>query len=101
LSMTWAAEGLLTWVSSGTALAAAEVIDRFSTLIGSLGQSARRAEVMEGIGCWHPVFPANPADVQLWSGIGARVVLSALASRSDACGMHYLGDGGGVDYRAG
>lgn len=101
LSMTWAAEGLLSWVSSGTALAAAEVIDRLSTLIESLGKPIRRAEVMEGIGCWHPVFPANPADVQLWSGIGARVVLSALAGRSDACGMHYLNDEGGVDYRAG
>lgn len=101
LSMTWAAEGLLTWVSNGTALAAAEVIHRFSTLIESLGQPVQRAAVMEGIGCWHPVFPANPADVQLWSGIGARVILSALASRSDACGIHYLGDGGCVDYRAG
>ena len=101
LSMTWAAEGLLTWVSSGTALAAAEVIDRLSTLIERLGQPVSRGRVMEGIGCWHPVFPANPADVQLWSGIGARVVLSALASRSDACGIYHFSDGGRVDYRAG
>lgn len=98
LSMTWAAKGLLVWSSLGTAIPAGYVIDSFSTLIERQTDRLPRAEIMEGIGCWHPVFPANPADVQLWAATGARFLLEALASNAERCGIFRFTDGGGIAY---
>lgn len=98
LSVTWAAKGLLSWSSDGTALPAAYVIDRFEKLIEMQGDVVDRTEIMEGIGCWHPVFPANPADVQLWASIGARFCLETISSREDRCGIHKFDDHGGIEY---
>lgn len=98
LSMTWAAQALLVWSSSGAAVPAAYVIDCFSNMIGSHGLRERHEEIMEGIGCWHPVFPANPAEVQLWAAIGARFVLDSLAGNKDRCGIYRSTAAGGIEY---
>ena len=29
---------------------------------------------IEGIGCWHPVFPARADDVQLWAAVGTKFI---------------------------
>lgn len=98
LSMTWGAKGLLIWSSDGTALPAAHVIDQFEKLIELQGDGTDRKEIMEGIGCWHPVFPANPADVQLWASIGARFCLETISSIEERCGIHKFDDKGGIEY---
>lgn len=98
LSMTWAAKGLLAWSSLGTSIPAAYVIDIFSTLIERQTDRRPRSEIMEGIGCWHPVFPANPEDVQLWAAIGARFLLEALASNAERCGIFRFTEGGGIEF---
>ncbi len=76
LSMTWRAEGLLVFTASETAFPAIDARERFSEI--DLPPTDLGDARMEGIGCWHPVFPASAADVQLWSAVGAKAILKAM-----------------------
>ena len=76
LSMTWRAEGLLIFTASEAAFPAIDARDRFSEI--DLPPTDLGDARMEGIGCWHPVFPASAADVRLWGALGAKAVLRAM-----------------------
>ncbi len=100
LSMTWGAQGLLVWASRGSAFPAIDAIDRLGVLAGS-SRPDDLEEVIEGIGCWHPVFPADAADVQVWAGIGSRFVLDMALRRDNHCGIYHFNDDGTVGHRYG
>jgi hypothetical protein len=50
----------------------------------------------EGIGCWHPVFPATADDIQLWSAIGAKFVRRAIVERRRQCSVYQMSSDGTV-----
>jgi hypothetical protein len=54
---------------------------------------------MEGIGCWHPVFPATADDVNLWAAIGSKFVRRAVIDRRKTAALFVLGEDGGVERR--
>lgn len=76
LSVTWRAEGLLAYAASETAFPYHDAIHRF----GDAGAPAPEPDesTMEGIGCWHPIFPATAEDMRLWGSIASRVIRDAL-----------------------
>ena len=79
LSMTWKANGMFAYAASETGFPAIDAIERFSAIspsphIESIGE-------MEGIGCWHPVFPATADDVSLWGAIGSKFIRMAILNR--------------------
>lgn len=76
LSMTWRAEGLLVFTASEASFPAVDARERFAEI--DLPPTDLGDARMEGIGCWHPVFPASAADVRLWSAIGAKAILRAM-----------------------
>nr|WP_197980196.1 MULTISPECIES: ThiF family adenylyltransferase [unclassified Rhizobium] len=83
LAMTWRAEGLLVYTASETAFPAIDAKERF--LEFDIPPTDLDDARMEGIGCWHPVFPATAADVRLWSAIGSKAVLKAIESPGRRC----------------
>lgn len=48
-------------------------------------------DLMEGIGCWHPVFPASADDVRLWAAIGTKFIRRAVVERGRLC-EHFVQD---------
>lgn len=78
LAMTWRAEGLLVYTASETAFPAIDAKESF--LEFAIPPTDIDDARMEGIGCWHPVFPATAADVRLWSAVGSKAVLRAIGS---------------------
>ena len=72
LSMTWGAEGLLAFGAYETIFPAIDARDRFAAA-GAPDVRPDEANV-EAIGCWHPVFPADADDVQLWAALGSKFV---------------------------
>lgn len=76
LSMTWRGEGLLAFCASESHFPAIDAKDRFAR---SGAPVVRHDDAnVEGIGCWHPVFPADAADVAQWSAIGCKFVEAAI-----------------------
>jgi hypothetical protein len=78
LAMTWRAEGLLVYTASETAFPTIDAKESF--LEFDIPPTDLEDARMEGVGCWHPVFPATAADVRLWSAIGSKAVLRAIES---------------------
>lgn len=78
LAMTWRAEGLLVYTASETAFPTIDAKESF--LEFDIPPTDLDDARMEGIGCWHPVFPATAADVRLWSAIASKAVLRAIES---------------------
>ena len=83
LSLTWRGEGLLAYYASETSFPARDAQDRFR-VAPRPDPNVDEAQV-EGIGCWHPVFPAPQADVQLWAATAARFMERTVASRERVC----------------
>ena len=79
LSLTWRGEGLLAYYASGTSFPVRDARDRFS-VAPRPAPDADEAQI-EGIGCWHPVFPATQADVQLWAATGVHFMERTVANR--------------------
>jgi len=52
---------------------------------------------MEGIGCWHPVFPATSDDVTLWAAIGSKFVRTAILERKKTASLYVLRQDASVD----
>lgn len=88
LSMTWRAQGLVAFADEQIAFPAIEAIDRFLTFSEKPDEETIG---MEGIGCWHPVFPASADDVQLWSAIGTKFIRRAVLERQRIC-EHFIQD---------
>ncbi|MBL0240398.1 MAG: hypothetical protein IPQ00_07480 [Chloracidobacterium sp.] len=61
--------------------------------------AAENADVIpprEGVGCWHPVFPARADDIWMWGSIAIKVLLQSLDGSSRAFRVHeYASDGDG------
>lgn len=95
LSMTWGAEGLLAFCAKETIFPAIDANHRFA----AAGAPAVRLEdaSIEAIGCWHPVFPADADDVQLWAAHGSKFVRSAILDPSRRLTYFRRSDGGGTE----
>jgi len=95
LSMTWGAKGLFAYSASEAAFPAHDAIERFA----GIANAAVDAEdwEMEGIGCWHPVFPASANDVQLWGAIGTKFIRRAVETTDRLCELYEQQDDGTVE----
>lgn len=94
LGMTWAAEGLVAYSASESSFPSLDARIFFSE-VAPRGRDD--AMPMEGIGCWHPVFPARADETLFWAAQGASFIREAI----DAAGrkrVHFLRQvGGGVE----
>lgn len=91
LSVNWGAQGLIFWSSRGSAFPSIDAITRLGALAKRF-KPEKLEERIEGIGCWHPVFPADAADIQVWAGMGARFVLDQIGGAPEACGIYFFND---------
>lgn len=83
LAMTWRAEGLFAYAASESCFPA---IDAKAQFAASPTPTLNDLDAqVEGIGCWHAVFPATADDVQLWGAIGSKFIRRAVLSP----GRHY------------
>lgn len=95
LAMTWRAEGLFAYTASETGFPAIDAMERF----GAVSPTPETGVIgdMEGIGCWHPVFPATSDDVNLWGAIGSKFVRRAILERKKAGSLYLQREDGSVD----
>lgn len=78
LAMTWRAEGLFAYAASETMFPAIDALSRFEESASpdiDLGEAR-----IEGIGCWHPVFPARADDVQLWAAVATKFICRVVSA---------------------
>lgn len=76
LAMTWRAEGLFAYAASESSFPAIDAKSQFAT---SPTPSLNELDAqIEGIGCWHAVFPATADDVQLWGAISSKFIRRAV-----------------------
>ncbi|WP_408913616.1 HesA/MoeB/ThiF family protein [Brucella pseudogrignonensis] len=88
LSIGWGAREFFCFCASEVTFPVIDAIERFSQ-----GMSYRPnigAANREGIGCWHPVFPATADDIQLWGAIGSKFVRSAILQPTRTCKIFRL-----------
>jgi len=97
LAMTWKAEGILIFTASEASFPTIDAKERFSEI--DVPPTDLQDARVEGVGCWHPVFPASAADVRLWSAIGAKAVLKAIRSPERRCEYFRQSDDGTVERR--
>lgn len=83
LAMTWRAEGLLVFTASESTFPAIDAKESFNEM--NVPPTDFGDARMEGIGCWHPVFPATAADVRMWSAVATRTILEAIRSPKRRC----------------
>lgn len=95
LAMTWKAEGLLVYTASEATFPAIDAKESFHEMDVPLTDFGDAR--MEGIGCWHPVFPATAADVRLWSSVGARAILESMKLPQRRCLYYRQGFDGTVE----
>jgi len=95
LAMTWQARGLFAYAATGTSFPAAEVLARFLAVAppGDLEDAGE----MEGIGCWHPVFPATAGDVSLWAAVGTKFVTRSIVDRQTVAALYKQHEDGSVE----
>jgi len=98
LSMTWRARGLFAYAAKEASFPAVDAIERFAT--SSDRPDEETLGLMEGIGCWHPVFPATADDVQLWAAIGTKFIRRAVLERRRICELFVQDDTGAVERHA-
>lgn len=95
LSMTWRAEGLLAFCASEAHFPAIDAKDRFARAGAPL---VRHEDAnVEAIGCWHPVFPADAADVAQWAAMGCKFIGAAIADPSRRLLHFRRGEDGGIE----
>lgn len=78
LAMTWRAEGLFAFAASETTFPVTDASSRFAASASpEIDMDEAR---IEGIGCWHPVFPARADDVQLWAAVGTKFICRVVSA---------------------
>lgn len=83
LAMTWRAEGFFAYAASETSF---PVVDAKTHFTESPSPEFNEADAqIEGIGCWHSVFPATADDVQLWAAVGSKFIRRVILNP----GRHY------------
>ena len=94
LSIGWGARTFFCFAASETSFPVIDALERFRKHIPFRPDvdTANR----EGIGCWHPVFPATADDIQLWSAIGAKFVRRAIVERRRQCAVYQMSSDGTV-----
>lgn len=97
LAMTWEARGLFAYSASETAFPAVDATESF--VEASPAPDGENVGDMEGIGCWHPVFPATADDVSLWGAIGAKFVRRAIVDARRQAVLYTQKEDGSVDRR--
>ncbi|MBO0132207.1 HesA/MoeB/ThiF family protein [Agrobacterium burrii] len=97
LAMTWKAEGLLIFTASEASFPTIDAKERFSEV--DVPPTDLNDARVEGVGCWHPVFPASAADVRLWSAVGSKAVVRAMRSPERRCEYFRQSDDGMVERR--
>ena len=102
LSLGWRARRLYCFASRGMRFAASDFRERFAPWVAR--ETSERKAVgdeapWEGIGCWHPVFPASGADVALMAAVAVKFVQGALSSDTDRMFSVYerAGDNGAFE----
>ncbi|AEG04145.1 HesA/MoeB/ThiF family protein [Sinorhizobium meliloti] len=83
LAMTWRAEGLLVFTASEATFPAFDAKESFHEM--NVPPTDFGDARMEGIGCWHPVFPATAADVRMWGAVGTTTILEAIRLPKRRC----------------
>jgi hypothetical protein len=93
LAMTWEARGLVAFSASEAAFPALDA--RYFFADASPRPDTERDMTMEGLGCWHPIFPAGADDILFWAGLGARFACAAVLDPARRrVHFHRLEDGG-------
>jgi len=78
LAMTWRAEGLFAYSANETTFPAIDAITHFrSSPSPAIDLNDAR---IEGVGCWHPVFPARADDVNLWAAISTKFICRVVST---------------------
>ncbi|CRX67757.1 unnamed protein product [Stenotrophomonas maltophilia] len=95
LAMTWQARGLFAYAATGASFPAAEVLARF--LAAAPPGDLEDVGEMEGIGCWHPVFPATADDVNLWAAVGTKFVTRSIVDRKTVAALYKQHEDGSVE----
>lgn len=72
LSITWQAEGLLAYGTSGSVFSEIDARAQFERAPVPPADFDRAHR--EGIGCWSPVFPGGADDIQLWAAVGIKFI---------------------------
>lgn len=95
LAMTWEAKGLFAYASSEASFPAIDAIERFAAVapVPDVGRFGK----MEGIGCWHPVFPATADDVNLWGAVGSKFVRKSIIARHTTAALYLQQEDGSVE----
>lgn len=83
LGVTWKAEGLLVYTAAEVSFPVIDAKERFNDF-DTPPVDFDEARV-EGIGCWHPVFPADAADMRLWAALGTKAIVRAIRSPERRC----------------
>jgi molybdopterin/thiamine biosynthesis adenylyltransferase len=76
LSITWKAEGLIAYTASEASFPCVDAVERMASIKAPTPTPSE--STMEGIGCWHPIFPATAEDMRLWAALGTRVIRRAI-----------------------
>ncbi len=76
LSISWQAEGLFAFAASEARFPVVDALAHFDK--SPAPPIAELDRHTEGMGCWHAVFPATAADIQLWASVSTRFILSAM-----------------------
>jgi hypothetical protein len=97
LSITWRAEGLLAFCASEAIFPAIDAKSRFAMIPGPDADLSNAP--IEGIGCWHAVFPATADDVHLWGAIGSKAVRRAILQPARRCDYYSQLPDGSVERR--
>lgn len=95
LAMTWRANGLFAYTACETGFPAIDAIERFRA--AAPAPETEAVSVMEGIGCWHPVFPATSDDVALWGAIGSKFVRRAILEKTKMAALYQQREDGSID----
>jgi hypothetical protein len=83
LAMTWRAEGLLVFTASEANFPAIDAKESFNEM--NVPPTDLGDALMEGIGCWHPVFPATASDVRMWGAVATTTILEVIKSPKRLC----------------
>ncbi|MFS8146918.1 ThiF family adenylyltransferase [Rhizobium sp. BR 249] len=95
LAMTWRAEGLLVFTASEATFPAIDAKESFNEM--NVPPTDFGDAYMEGIGCWHPVFPATAADVRMWGAVATTTILEAIRLPKRRCQYFRQGFDGTVE----
>jgi hypothetical protein len=93
--MTWQAKGLFAYAASEASFPAIDAIVRYAAVAPATGINGTGE--MEGIGCWHPVFPATADDVNLWGAVGSKFVRRSIIARHTMAVLFLQKEDGSVE----